>query len=458
MSGKNDLIRIAVVGLNGRGRFHVSAFSSIPGVEISHLVDPDRRTFASQMRKIDALGGRAPTVVTDFRRVLDDSSVDAIAVATPNHWHCLMTAWACQAGKDVFVEKMFSHSIGEGRIAVETAKRHGSVVAHGAQRRAMRSFAGVAEFLRSGAAGRIKWAKAICYRERPSIGFQPIAMPPPDIDFNLWAGPAPLVPFHNNLAHYNWHFFWDFGGGEAGAQAIHQIDVARWGLGDPGHPRRVRSVGGRLGTSDQAETPNTLSTLFEYESGPPLLLEIRPHLLWAYDRWELSTHNYGRVMGNIFETELGTVVDDKFYPHGCDEAISIAPAGGGQPDVLTFEMFHNFVDCMRTRRNGLYSDAEQGHLSATLCHLANISYRSGEQAAPADIEAPFDFVGGDQGPGRALWNDLRTYLDEMNIDPREKVLTLGALLDFDPASETFNTPAGNGHLTPSYREPFVLRH
>lgn len=425
----------------------------VPNVEITHLVDPDKRTFAIPLRAIERATGRRPRTCKDFRAVLDDKEVDAVAIATPNHWHCVMSVWAAAAGKHAFVEKMFSHAIQEGRIAADAAANARQVVAHAAQRRSMSSFHGVAQFLASGEAGRVLYAKAICYRERPGIGFQTPRAAPQELDFNLWLGPGPEVPFHDNLLHYNWHFSWAFGDGEAGAQAIHQLDVARWGLGDPDHPIRVRSVGGRLGRPSQSETPDTVSTLFEFADAPPLLLEIRPQFSQAFEGWRLSPHNYGRVMGNVFVTDRGVVVDDLFFPNGGREAVPIPAANGGEADVLTHSMFDNFVGCIRGTATRLYSDAEQGHRSSVLCHLANISYRLGTPCRFDQLDSPL----GGGAAGQDGWNSLREHLNDLNSVHSGTSLVLGRTLSFNPKAETFADAEANAFLLPTYRAPFALR-
>ena len=245
--GANDTVRVAVAGLNGRGGSHVDEFGKMAGVAIACLVDPDTRTYEKRIRQVESHGGRTPSTVQDIRRVLEDKNVDVVSIATPNHWHALMTIWAVQAGKDVYVEKPCSHNVHEGRIAVEAARRHQRIVQHGTQSRSSKEWALAAEAVRSGKLGKLLISRALCYKPRGSIGFKPVAPPPPEVDFNLWLGPAPEQPFHANLVHYNWHWFWDFGNGDIGNQGVHQMDIARWLIPGPDgkgvtYPRTVTSV------------------------------------------------------------------------------------------------------------------------------------------------------------------------------------------------------------------------
>ncbi len=272
--GANDTIRIGVAGLNGRGESHVGAFSHMKGVEVVYLIDPDTRTFGKRLKQIEQAGGSTPQTVQDVRRALDDKNLDAVSVATPNHWHALITIWACQAGKDVYVEKPCSHNVHEGRIAVEAARKYQRVVQHGTQARSSREWAQVVEVIRSGKLGKLLVARGLCYKPRGSIGFKPNTTPPEQIDFNLWLGPARERPFNGNLVHYNWHWFWDFGNGDIGNQGVHEIDKARWMIPGATLPKSVVSLGGRFGYSDQGETANSQIALFDY-GDTQLIFEVR---------------------------------------------------------------------------------------------------------------------------------------------------------------------------------------
>ena len=285
----------------------------MPGVEITYLVDPDTRTFKKRLDQIAKNGGRAPATVQDIRRVLEDKEVDAISVATPNHWHALLTIWGCQAGKDVYVEKPCSHNVHEGRIAVEAARRYNRIVQHGTQSRSSRDWALAAAAIQSGKLGKLLVSRALCYKPRGSIGVKPITTPPEQLAFDIWLGPAQQQPYHANLVHYNWHWFWDFGNGDIGNQGVHQMDIARWlipAASSSGHgasatfPKTVMSLGGRFGYHDQGQTPNTQISVMDY-GDTQLIFEVRG----------LKTGKFhGRRVGNIAHLEAGTIVDGKFFP------------------------------------------------------------------------------------------------------------------------------------------------
>jgi predicted dehydrogenase len=264
--GANDTIHIAVAGLNGRGGSHVGAWGRMKGVEITYLIDPDTRTYDKRLKQIADLGGKKPQVVKDVRKALEDKSLDAISIATPNHWHALMTIWGCQAGKDVYVEKPCSHNVHEGRIAVEAAKKYNRIVQHGTQSRSNGEMARIVEVIKSGKLGKLLVSRGLCYKSglgnsrstRASIGYTKPSKPPEELDFNLWLGPAKEQPYHDNLVHYRWHWFWDFGNGDIGNQGVHEMDKARWAIPGATLPRSVLSLGGRLGHTqpDQGQTPS----------------------------------------------------------------------------------------------------------------------------------------------------------------------------------------------------------
>jgi predicted dehydrogenase len=249
--GANDTIRLGIAGLHGRGGTHVKEFSGMQGVEVTYLIDPDTRTFRSRMQHVEKRTGRKPATTQDIRTALDDRNLDAVSVATTNHWHAPITIWACQAGKDVYVEKPASHNVHEGRVAVQVARKNQCIVQHGTQNRSKKSWAQLAEIARRGIYGKLLVSYGLCYKRRTSIGFKEPSPPPSELDFNMWLGPAPQQPHHGNLVHYNWHWFWDFGNGDIGNQGVHQMDIARWLIPGATLPRGVISVGGRFGYKDR---------------------------------------------------------------------------------------------------------------------------------------------------------------------------------------------------------------
>jgi predicted dehydrogenase len=446
--GAADTLRVAVAGLNGRGGAHVKAFARMKGVQVVCLIDPDTRTFAGRVKEVEGQAGNTPKTLQDVRKALDDKSIDVLAIATPNHWHSLMTIWACQANKDVYVEKPCSHNVHEGRIAVQAARKYKRVVQHGTQRRSNSDWARVAAVIRSGKLGRLLVARGLCYKTRRSIGERKPERPPAEVDFGLWLGPAAEQPFHRNLVHYNWHWFWDFGNGDIGNQGVHHMDVARWMIPGATLPRSVLSLGGRFGYSDQGQTPNTQLTVFDY--GPTqLIFEVRG----------LKTDAFrGARTGNVFHLEGGVIVGDAggtFYPKGGSKSaplpkveaeVRLGPGGGH---------FGNFIAAVRSRKTAdLNADILEGHYSSALGHLANVSYRLGE-------EVPFNprtkAFGANKDAYEAL-ERLEEHLGRGNGLKLEGLkYRLGRKLVLDAKTESVvGDAAANRLLTRDYRKPFVV--
>ena len=281
--GANDTIRLAVIGLGGteivggvggRGHQLIAALQQVPGVRIAALCDVDQTFLRREARPLEDRGHPVVTH-TDLRRVLDDKAIDAVVIATPNHWHGLATVWACQAGKDVYVEKPFSHDLWEGRQMVAAARKHGRMVQTGTQNRSSTLLRRAFDELRSGQLGRIRYAHAIVYRGRAGIGRVDAPTPLPSaVDYDLWCGPAPKTPLRRRQLHYEWHWFWDTGNGEIGNNGVHMMDVCRWALGQNQPPPRAMSIGGRFAVNDAGETPNTQVALLDYQPAP-LICEVR---------------------------------------------------------------------------------------------------------------------------------------------------------------------------------------
>jgi len=383
--GANEKINIAVAGLNGRGGSHVGAFGGMDDVEITYLVDPDTRTFANHIKYLTEKRNRpAPKTVQDIRKALDDKNVHAIAIATPNHWHSLMTLWAIQAGKDVYCEKPMCHNAREGQLVVRAIRKTGRVVQHGTQRRSDPNWAHAIAAIRSGKLGKLKLVKGLCYKRRKSIGEKPITEPPAELDFDLWLGPAPEQPHHGNLVHYNWHWFWDFGNGDIGNQGVHQMDVGHWGLPEGSKfPRTAISLGGRFGYTDQGQTPNTQLAIFDYD-GVPFIFEVRG----------LDTERQKGVgIGNIFVLEHGEIREGRFYPNDAKKNEKGEEQHIPLPEVEyklgTPDNFRNFIDVVRSRKlEDLNAPMEAGYYPSAICELANASYRVG-QKVPFSRKAGF---------------------------------------------------------------------
>jgi predicted dehydrogenase len=261
----NETVRLAVIGVRSRGLEHVSGFNQLKDVRITTICDVDQNVIGRAMKAVEKRNGSEPKYVQDLRRVFDDKDIDAVSIATPNHWHSLAAIWAVQAGKDVYVEKPVSHNVSEGRRTVEAARKYGKIVQAGTQCRSNQGIKDAVDFLRSGKLGKVYMAKGLCYKPRGSIGHKPEGPVPEGLDYNLWVGPAEMRPFNANKLHYNWHWNWNTGNGDLGNQGIHQMDIARWGLGKSELPKAVQASGGRFGYEDDGETPNTELVALEFD-------------------------------------------------------------------------------------------------------------------------------------------------------------------------------------------------
>jgi predicted dehydrogenase len=448
--GANDTIRLGVAGLNGRGGAHVEAFGPMDGVEITYLIDPDSRTYDKRIKQLQKdRPGAKPRTVKDVREALDDKNLDAISIATPNHWHALMTIWGCQAGKDVYVEKPCSHNIHEGRIAVEAARKYGRIVQHGTQSRSSRQWAETAELVKSGKYGKLLVSRALCYKPRfaegqGNIGFKPDGTPPSELDFNIWTGPAPEHAYNGNYVHYNWHWFWDFGNGDIGNQGVHEMDIARWMIPGATVPKTAVSLGGRFGYKDQGQTANTQVAMFDF-GGTQLIFEVRG----------LKAGDYlGQKVGNILHLEAGTIAGGKFTPKGSTKAESLAKVEGVTRGPGKGH-FGNFIAAVRSRKTeDLNADILEGRHSAALCHLANISYRLG---SPVSFESSSSPLG--DGFGADAFDRMKQHLTgENGLNLADQPYQLGSRLAIDKTGTGFlDAPAGaDKYLTRNYRKPFAV--
>ncbi|MBN2473004.1 MAG: Gfo/Idh/MocA family oxidoreductase [Pirellulales bacterium] len=452
--GANDTIRVGVAGIHGRGNSHIGAFAGMDKVQVTHLIDPDSRLFAGRSESIKKRNGNTPKCFQDIRKALEDKELDAVSVATCNHWHSLITFWSCQAGKDVYVEKPCSHNVFEGRQCVKAARKYKCIVQHGTQSRASGSWAKTVAAVASGKYGKLLVSKAYASKPRWSIGFKDVKDPPAELDYNLWLGPAPMQPYHENLVHYNWHWFWDTGNGEIGNQGVHQMDIARWGIPGGTLPKSVISMGGRWVQSseghppftDQAETPNMQLTVMDF-GGPLMVYEVAG----LCGKSVVGKQAPPRKVDNEFYLEEGAIKGGKFYPKGSDKGESIDVDYHIEPGGI----FENFIDCVRSRdRTKLHADILDAHYSAALCHLGNISYRLGQQV-PGTTKP--EVLGVHEEASRS-WSDICTALDNaIGLDLEKSTYQLGPMLQFDAEKEKF---VGNAEadklLTREYREPFVV--
>jgi predicted dehydrogenase len=457
--GANDEIRVAVVGINGRGGSHIGAFEEMDGVRVAALCDVDRKILDREAARFEKKYGHKVEGYVDIRKLLENKDIDAISIATPNHWHSLATIWACQAGKDVYVEKPCSHNVFEGRKCLEAARKYNRIVQHGTQSRSSKGWANQVAAVASGKYGKLLISKGAASKGsatgRWSIGFKPITEPPENLDYNLWLGPASEQPFHMNLAPYNWHWFWSFGNGEIGNQGVHEMDKARWAIPGATLPRSVISLGGRWVNSteghppftDQAETPNCQLTIMDF-GGPLLVFEV----LGLVDRVGVDGKKYPNNVGNEFYLEGGVIRDGKFYPKDSDKAEEL---GDFEVKMGPGDHFENFINALRSRKiEDLNADIAEGYLSSACCQLGNISYRLGEQVAGATKP---DVLGKHEEIARSWDRIAETAKGAIGYDLAKQTYQLGPMLTFDPKAEKFvGNAKADAMLTRPYRAPFVV--
>lgn len=444
--GSNEDIRVGVVGFRGRGKSHIEAFSSIPGVRVVALCDCDANVLAAGVAGLRNRGIEV-NAFQDVRQLLERPDIDVIATATPNHWHALITVWACQAGKDVYVEKPCSHTIWEGRKAVEAARKYGRIVQHGTQGRSDAGWREAWAWLAEGHIGRIKIARGLCYKRRPSIGKVDGPQPIPEgLNYDLWCGPAQKLPLMRRSLHYDWHWVWNTGNGDIGNQGVHQMDIARWALGRMELPRTVLSIGGRLGYVDDGETPNTQMAVFNY--GDALLIfEVRG--LPERSGTETMSRYRGESVGNVIECEGGYIAGRRAYDQ--DGKLMKEFTGKGFEGG---DHFANFIQAVRSRNpKDLYADILDGHLSSALCHMANISYRVGREADPEEAKAA---VAKDAAAAETLAR-MEEHLAANGVDLKATRLRVGAALRFDPRRERFvGNRTADGLVRREYRPGFAV--
>jgi predicted dehydrogenase len=459
VAGANERINAATVGFNGRGGNHISGMTELApeGVKYVALCDVDQKVldkgiaqFAKKEQKVDGY--------RDMRKLLERKDLDVVTIATPNHWHALAAIWAIQAGKDVYVEKPVSHNVWEGRKIVEAARKYNRIVQTGTQSRSSTGIKQGVEWVLKGGLGKILCAYGTCYKPRQSIGLTRSEHKVPDnIDYDLWSGPAPLVPTTRNNpkfgpVHYDWHWFWNYGNGDLGNQGIHQMDIARWFLGEMELSPRVWSVGGRLGYVDDGETPNTQVIYHDYAKAP-LIFEVRG-LPSKKDSKDMDSF-MGSKIGVVVHCEGGHITVPSYTSSTAyDKEGKVIKTwkeekGGGEAPH-----FKNFIEAVRSRNHkDLYADILEGHLSSALCHTGNISHRLGKRAAPGAIR---EQIKGDReatATVERMFEHLKA--NEVNIDTDK--LTLGPVLKMNPKTETFiGNAAADKLLTRDYRKPFVV--
>lgn len=462
--GASDTIRVAVIGMGsttavggvgGRGHQLIPRIREVPGAKIVALCDVDQTHLD---REAKAFKDRREDVATyrDLRKVLDDKTIDAVVVALPNHWHALATVWACQAGKDVYVEKPFSYNLWEGKQMVAAARKYDRMVQVGTQNRSSTFLRGAFDRLRSGEIGPIRYAHTLVYRPRDGIGTIDTPTPlPPTVDYDLWCGPAPKTPLMRKQLHYEWHWFWATGNGEMGNNGIHVIDICRWGLGQYQPPPRAMSIGGRFAFNDCGETANTHIALLDYQPAP-IICEIR----------NVTASKSTDAIGKFRNRKGGLVID-------CEGGYFAGDASGGAlfdkqgkkikdlPDdgsSKTLETTHlgNFIAAVRSRKSAdLAAEAQVGHYSTACCHMANVSYRLGKQAPPEAIQ---ETIRANHELSDAF-ERCRHYLRENKVDLDATPAVLGPWVTYDSKAERFikdHADQANAFSEREYRKPFVV--
>jgi predicted dehydrogenase len=415
--GANDRVRVAVCGVRGQGFEHIRAAAQIPNVEVVALCDVDENVWRKRLVDLERRNIPKPALYySDVRRLLEDKSIDAISVATPNHWHALIGIWACQAGKDVYIEKPCSHNGWEGRQLVRAAHKYNRIVQHGTQSRSAPSAQEAIQKIQDGLIGEAYLARGLCFKWRDTIGHASPEPIPAGVHYDLWTGPAPLRPFTQNRFHYKWHWFWDYGNGDLGNQGIHQLDMARWGLGVK-FPNKVSAIGGHFMFDDDQETPNTLNCAFQFDlpGGKRKMIEFEVRH-WIGDREAgIGSVEMGGEKGD------SNVIGDIFFGSQGYLAIGDEDTGNAYKSWLGREQtpgpsrheggqhYANFIDCVRSRRKeDLNAPIEEGHVSATLMHLANASYRLGRTLS---FDSDTEQVIGDEEANRLLRDADRAYRD-----------------------------------------------
>ncbi|MEN8116813.1 MAG: Gfo/Idh/MocA family oxidoreductase [Bacteroidota bacterium] len=410
--GANDRIVASVLGLNGRGKSHVKSLMNQDNVEIKTLCDPDMNILKKRQKEYKDEYGKEFGLEQDLRVVYDDKDIDVVSIASPNHWHALSVIWACQAGKDVYVEKPGSHNIWEGRKMVEAANKYDRIVQHGVQLRSSPSVREAVQLLRDGYIGRVYMARGLVFRWRADIGNKGFSPVPDGLDYDLWTGPATKRPFSRDIVHYNWHWTFEYGNGDVGNQGIHETDLCMWGL-DVGLPTQITSMGGKFLWDDAKTTPEVLTSIYNYpEEDKIIQFEVRP--------WCTNTEE-GVTVGNIFYGDKGILVVDGYNKYKTYMGRDRTPGQSGDDGEKTASgmdrgaggtdgHFANFIEAVRTHdKTILNGPVETAHLSSGLAHLGNIAYRMG------------------------------------------KVLT------FNPAAERFvNDPDADKMLTRNYRAPYIV--
>lgn len=503
--GANDDIRVGVIGFNSRGNSHIDAWLKLKGIRLVSLCDADESVLNRGVARVEkamspksttkpstnpstkpiARAGRKDKAVaevkgevaheveptskpapklatyTDFRKMLDNKEIDAISTATPNHWHSLITILACQAGKDVYVEKPVSHNVWEGRQAVEAARKYKRIVQTGTQSRSNMALKEAYAWAQAGNLGKIKVVRGLCYKRRGTIGkTQGDQAVPKTVNYDLWLGPAPMEQPHRKQFHYDWHWQWAYGSGDLGNQGIHQMDTARWALGKNELSPRILSIGGRFGYEDDGQTPNTQIVVHDYGDSM-LIFEVRG--LPKESGGGLMDKYNGQSIGTVIECEGGYLTDSGYtsspvaFDHDGKQIKKFSKPGKAEDgEDGGSDHFGNWVKAVHSRKQeALNADILQGHLSSALCHTGNISYRLGQPAKSKEIRDALK----ENKAAMETYDRFRNHLEDNEVSLVSSHATLGAFLQMDPKTETFvgeNAAAANKMLKREYRAPFVV--
>lgn len=435
----NSDLRVCVIGIRSRGHALAKQVLELKGVSLAAICDVDSAQLDRVGGDLEKQGAKVQRF-RDYRQVCDSENIDAIIIATPNHTHTLIALAAAMSGKHAYVEKPVSHNVMEGQLLAKAAGKYGVIIQHGFQRRSEEAWHEAYEFMKSGEIGPVTLARGLCYKRRKSIGkISKPQRPPETVDYDLWCGPREVVPVPRINFHYDWHWQFPYGNGDLGNQGPHQLDVCRWFLGDPDLPPSVTSIGARVGYRDDGDWANTQICYYDYPK--PIIFEVRG----------LETKDYkGRNVGNIIECEGGSIAGD----HTADcaaydlEGNLIKSFKGRSLHMKTF------VDaCLNGKINKEHA-IESGHISSSLAHLGNISWRLGRETDTSELQNPFR----NEQANDAL-NRMITHLEDQSVSLKQYPLTLGPTLSFDPKAMKFtgtHAAEANQELSGSYREPYTL--
>ena len=381
-SGPNNKIRIGMIGTHGRAGFLMRTFAAQKDVEVVGLADVDTRKHVAAVEAVKTVAGNAPYITSDYRHLIDDKSIDAIVVGTPDHWHAIPTIQACQAGKDVYVEKPDGHNMLEGLRMVQAGAKHERIIQMGTQSRTSSHFQKAMHWISRGELGTVLVAKAWESAKQSSIGNPADSQPPPGVDYDMWLGPAPARPFNVRRFHGNWRWFLDYGSGDLGNDGVHRIDVAKWALDTAGRaqgmpplymPSKISAFGGKWYFDDLQEWPDTLQATYQFaatDTAPGRLLSYEMKI-WAPYKY------YDETEGVVLYGDKGYMIIGNRRWRAFDPSNRIIAQDGGQNDGVSH--IRNFLDCMRSRDKPNADLATVGHPSSVLCHAANVSWRLDRQ-------------------------------------------------------------------------------